>query len=532
MYKNIDFYFFIFSGERDEYATRWTDIGYYISVLKKNGINVHTQLYDEKNFQKSIIEYGNIMYNDWCGIFCEQNNIGLIYDFLDKIENRNHKILLFGLEASFYANKLMKKYDKIDFIIIGEVEKTLVELIEHVIYGRKLDNCNGICYRENDGSIRITEERALIENLDELPFPDRDFLPKDFTRYNIMGSRGCTGHCTFCCSNILYTFNSKKKARFRTIDNILDEVEWLKKNTECQYIYFEDSTFDDAGKRYDEMYEKMKSRSIFFPFFINVRSELITNESIRRIIRLKEVGLDSIFVGFDSGNDEDLKLYGKLANLSDNVKAIEILNKNNIINGSSGIIFNYGFINFNPYTSLENLKKNCLFFKENKLPAKLSALSNRMRIDGWTPLTKKIEKDKLMKKCLEYPFEDKFCYNFQNKNVEKVYNTYLYFKNKVNTQYYMDIMSLCNQYQRMYGGLPKEYQDVKEQLILFRNVVSEYAIDALLFIIENIECEELYLNIDEIIQKKGEYIHKMDLYFRIKKMKIAKELYSRKNIIV
>ena len=38
--------------------------------------------------------------------------------------------------------------------------------------------------------------------------------------------------------------------------------------------------------------------------------------------------------------------------------------------------------------------------------------------------------------------------------------------------------------------------------------------------------------IDEIIQKKGEYIHKMDLYFRIKKMKIAKELYSRKNIIV
>ena len=135
---------------------------------------------------------------------------------------------------------------------------------------------------------------------------------------------------------------------------------------------------------------------------------------------MSQVGLDSVLMGIESGNDDDTRLYNKRADLDTHRHAIKILNDQLKITPNI-IGVEYGFINFNPYSTIENLEKNANFALENNIKLYPFDIMSKLRISGSTAITYKIIKDGLLLGDDKLPIVDPYAYKFVDIRVEKLY---------------------------------------------------------------------------------------------------------------
>jgi radical SAM superfamily enzyme YgiQ (UPF0313 family) len=196
----------------------------------------------------------------------------------------------------------------IEIICRGEGEAPLVELC------RKMENKEDITDIPNlwikaDGTIRRNPLRPLLEDLDQLPFPDRSL----FDYKNLMeerqgvgtflASRGCPYKCTYCSNQLLRTiYGSKgKPVRFRSVDNLIDEI----KNATEHYPFIHTVNFHDdilfLYRKWAEEFAEKYSEEINLPFMCNVRADL-TNDAVVKL--LKKAGCILVKIGLESGNEE------------------------------------------------------------------------------------------------------------------------------------------------------------------------------------------------------------------------------------
>ncbi|UCD92937.1 MAG: cobalamin-dependent protein, partial [Methanobacteriota archaeon] len=124
--------------------------------------------------------------------------------------DRNIVTVIGGQHFSAVADESLKEYPEIDYIVRGEGETAVVELIKTLREGKSVDRVGGLSFRHN-GEIVRTQPQQLIEDLDTLPYPAYHLVEKNLdkyhftmmagkkTRYMILeGSRGCTHRCSFC----------------------------------------------------------------------------------------------------------------------------------------------------------------------------------------------------------------------------------------------------------------------------------------------------------------------------------------------
>ena len=123
-------------------------------------------------------------------------------------------------------------------MVRSEGELTFLELVN----GVKVSDIKGLSYKIN-GKIINNPGRPLIKELDSLPFPGRDLFLNETnnTDYgNVITGRGCPYSCSYCASKKIWD----KKVRFRSPDNIINELIYLKKNFNSSLIYFVDDKYD------------------------------------------------------------------------------------------------------------------------------------------------------------------------------------------------------------------------------------------------------------------------------------------------
>ncbi|OGF32078.1 hypothetical protein A3H09_03095 [Candidatus Falkowbacteria bacterium RIFCSPLOWO2_12_FULL_45_13] len=224
-----------------------------------------------------------------------------------------------------------------DVGIIGEGEETFSEIIllllENKFIKEELYKIKGIVFHDSDRIVR-TAERALIENLDSLPFPDRRSLGlKPGDNFYLFSSRGCPYRCVFCFSSRFW-----QKIRFHSAEYVVREIKHLVNDYGAIRITFCDDLFIADPERLRKIVQLIKQEKFYktVKFTVSVRANLISAESARL---LKDLGADIVTMGLESGCPRVLNLLkGPSIKIADSRRAIDLLKKNNLQVSASFII--------------------------------------------------------------------------------------------------------------------------------------------------------------------------------------------------
>lgn len=217
-------------------------------------------------------------------------------------------ISVFGGAHGTFFPEMIENDAYVDGVCIGEGEYAMRDLVD------ALENCQEYCDIQNwwfkrEGKIIKNTLRPLIADLDELPMPDRDLIyQRDRLTHNakikhFITGRGCPYNCSYCFNHAyweLYKGSKSKRINQRSVDNVLEEVAYVKENYPLGFVVFVDDTFILDKKWVAEFTEKYPQQ-IDLPFFCNVRANLVTPELVAQ---LKQAGCTSVGMGIEAGNDE------------------------------------------------------------------------------------------------------------------------------------------------------------------------------------------------------------------------------------
>lgn len=408
-----------------------------------------------------------------------------------KVEKKDVSIVVCHALANKFYRELLDQLSQIDVVVLGEYEETLVKLAEKIFKGQSIEECNGIAYRKNNEvCVNVPGELA---NIDTLSFPNRMFDYQGSNLFHMYGSRGCDGNCSFCDRNSIYSYEGRKCTRWRSVENIISEIDMLVKKHQCKFIYFSDPTFlpiNEINERLDALYDYLMMKQYWIQFTFNIRAEQIDETVISRLIKLKKCGLGKVFIGIESFNETDLRLYGKRAGVQAVCKCIDILNRCTKLTDDYYLKVEYGFINFNPYSTEESLYNNIQSFRKLGLNLNPYTITTKLTVNSLTAITSKIDKDSLLKCNLEnMSLSDKmqyrFEYDFANYGVEKIYNLLkkafdiIAIQNDNGTEFlrnryihYYGHDSLMEKYDRVYSDWMKLVDHISYEMFQF--VVCKY----------------------------------------------------------
>ncbi|MHA1344456.1 MAG: B12-binding domain-containing radical SAM protein, partial [Promethearchaeota archaeon] len=248
----------------------------------------------------------------------------------------NVPIVLGGVHPSSLPEVTLRE-NNAEFLIIGEGEMTILELVDYIEKGGDLTKINGLAYKEN-GKIIINPPRAPIKNLDDLPFPAWDLLRLesyntafksgykgffDYTEFMpIITSRGCPFRCTFCAS----TFFWGSSIRFRSIRNIIKEIEYDISHYNVKNFEIWDDNFTINRKRVIEFCKEIIKRKISASFYLvnGIRLDTLTRPLIKL---MKLAGFRGVAISPESGSQEILNNVNKHLDLSIVKKVATMLHK-------------------------------------------------------------------------------------------------------------------------------------------------------------------------------------------------------------
>ncbi|MCG2711225.1 MAG: B12-binding domain-containing radical SAM protein [Candidatus Omnitrophica bacterium] len=233
------------------------------------------------------------------------------------------KIIAGGVHASIYPEQLLNN-SLVDYVVIGEGEATIVELLETLSEGRDPSGVKGIAYKKN-GHVVTTAERPLIEDLDSLPFPKHElFITPEREMACILTTRGCPFKCSFCC---LHTI-SKRKFRKRSAKNVVDEVEYIVNTFKnIKIIQIADDTFTLDLRMAMDFCREIIRRKIKVQFLCSAR---IKPASVELFKLMEDAGFKSIGFGLETGSAKLLKSIHKSITREDVIETFKMLKGINI----------------------------------------------------------------------------------------------------------------------------------------------------------------------------------------------------------
>lgn len=191
---------------------------------------------------------------------------------------------------------------EVDYVMIGESENTLPELLAMIAAESDPAAVPGIYYREN-GEVFSTGIRPLIEDLDTLPWPDKDLFAQEVNLsddYNVAAGRGCPGACTYCRENVMRRIYGPRVHRRRKVSAILDELEEMKRRYRFREVMISDPIFFTSKPWALELLAGFKQRiGVMFRCFGQIK---FLDEEIAQA--LKDAGCYTVEFGLQTTNEK------------------------------------------------------------------------------------------------------------------------------------------------------------------------------------------------------------------------------------
>lgn len=211
--------------------------------------------------------------------------------------------------------EIVMRDPNVDFVVIGEGEQTIRDLIRQLQGEGDFASLNGIAFR-NNGIVKIFPKTSFIEDLDSIPFPAWHLL--DMNKYfglsishgkrrhrlfaPIVTSRGCPAGCTFCTAHHVWG----RPFRKRSAENVIKEMRFLKKEYSIRELMFEDDNVTLDVPRAEKLFDMMVEERLGFAWDTpNGVAAFALNE--RLISKMKEAGCYKLNIAVESGNPQVLK---------------------------------------------------------------------------------------------------------------------------------------------------------------------------------------------------------------------------------
>jgi len=226
-------------------------------------------------------------------------------------------IVIGGIHPTIFARDILKKYNCIDYVVIGEGESSFLELVKSLVGGdNPSEETDGLAFRHKQ-EIKLNPKRKFINKLDQLPFVDYSMLddieeyhnmdtsdwysPKNLRiaqPFPIVTSRSCPHRCPFCSMWLVHG----PKIRYRSPDNVLAELEYLYKEYGVNYFRFMDDNLTFDRQRILDICRGIVKRNMNIQF--DTPNGVAVNGLDKEVVEaMAKAGMTRVSIAIESGSE-------------------------------------------------------------------------------------------------------------------------------------------------------------------------------------------------------------------------------------
>jgi anaerobic magnesium-protoporphyrin IX monomethyl ester cyclase len=341
---------------------------YAASLLRKNGFAVSlfdTNLLDSPKSIQPVLAKTKpnylVIYDDgfnYLTKMCLTTMREACFEMIQLGKKHNCTVIICSSDSTDHYQDYIKM--GADYILQGEGEITLLELIKTLENNNIIDEIKGIVFKKND-QIQVNPKREVLQNLDELPLPAWDLV--DIENYrdvwkqsgqqftlNIATTRGCPYKCNWCAKPI---YGNRYNAH--SPEYISNEIAFLKANFGVTRFWMCDDIFGLKPNWVQEFNAKIREQNLKISYYIQSRVDLLLKEDT--IDCLVESGLEEVWVGAESASQKILDAMDKGTTVEQIYQATKLLKEKKI---RVAFFLQFGYLDENQ----EDIAKTIAMVKE------------------------------------------------------------------------------------------------------------------------------------------------------------------------
>jgi anaerobic magnesium-protoporphyrin IX monomethyl ester cyclase len=323
-------------------------LAYIASVLRNAGHEIVVYQQDQYHYPEShLVDYLKKNRFDVIGVsvvggYYQYHKLLKISEAINSVPGRPFYII--GGHGPSPEPEYFLKKTGADAIVIGEGEITAVELLGVLSKKKSLATVKGIAYMDG-GKCVVTPRRELIKDIDTIPFPAWDLFPMDYysllreaniknsqRAFPVLSGRGCTFQCNFC-------YRMDKGFRPRSAENLIEEIQILKKDYRISHVIFSDELLMSSVERTVTLCEAFIKAKLDITWTCNGRLNYAKPEVLKV---MKQAGCVFINYGIESMDDTALKTMGKALTTRQIISGVEATRAESISPGLNIIFGNIG----------------------------------------------------------------------------------------------------------------------------------------------------------------------------------------------
>jgi len=333
-------------------------IAFISSYLNKFGFNIDLLDHGLMSFSQSLEILKSY---DVIGFSAFITNYNVIIQLAEKLKNNRNIIIVGGPHATLFPYDFTNS--AIDYVISGEGELPLKEILVSITENRHVNHLAGLGYNKN-GNFVYNSKSAIISNLDVIGPPDnkkydlRKYYPPVHIRgkrvIHTLTSRGCSFKCSFCAASEVMG----RRMRYRGLSSVIEELKYYK-DLGCDSVMFYDDLFTLNKRRLNRFCNELIKHNMKFKWSCFTRTDCLSSDMCKA---MKESGCYLITFGCESANDKTLKLLNKGLSHEDNIRGINMANNAKILTCSSFMIGLPGETENDILNTIDFAKKSNLTF--------------------------------------------------------------------------------------------------------------------------------------------------------------------------
>lgn len=246
-------------------------------------------------------------------------------------------IIVGGVFPTYHWKQILTEHAQIDYIVMGEGEKIITNLILALDTNQEICEVKGIAYRK-DGKVIKTPSESLITNLEDYRIAWEFLNQYNYTYWGkkkavvIQFSRGCPYPCTYCGQSLFWV-----KWRHRNPQLLADEIEMLHKKYGVEVINFADENPATNKKAWKQFLEALIAKNLDLILVGSLRADNIVRDA--EILHLyKKAGFERFLLGIENYDEVVLERIKKAGKISKDKEAIQLLRKHNILSMATYVV--------------------------------------------------------------------------------------------------------------------------------------------------------------------------------------------------